>query len=124
MRILNVFSYLKLRYLLVILFVIFISGCGRGHPSHDSAPDPTPAKEVTLERIAITATQPITQGVSERTLAADNKQAFEAVDHYFDDSSQALTDLSVSDWHTNDKKVGYFDAPGVLTGGSPSNGSC
>ncbi|MGL4668673.1 MAG: Ig-like domain-containing protein, partial [Saezia sp.] len=51
------------------------------------------------------------------TLAAGNKQSFEAVGYYSDGSSHALTDLSVSDWHTSDQDVGYFNDPGVLIGG-------
>ncbi|WP_406675681.1 Ig-like domain-containing protein [Shewanella baltica] len=55
--------------------------------------------------------------MSQLTLAAGNKQAFEAVGYYSDGSSHALTDLSVSDWHTSDQDVGYFNDPGVLIGG-------
>ncbi|MGI2133571.1 Ig-like domain-containing protein, partial [Shewanella baltica] len=54
--------------------------------------------------------------MSQLTLAAGNKQAFAAVGHYSDGSSSTLTDLSVNDWHTSDKDVGFFDESGVLTG--------
>ncbi|WP_259522166.1 Ig-like domain-containing protein, partial [Shewanella baltica] len=51
------------------------------------------------------------------TLAAGNKQSFEAVGYYSDGSSRAITDLSVSDWHVSDQEVGYFNDPEVLIGG-------
>ena len=111
------FSTSLFNYLLIALLAIVISGCGRGHPPHDNTPDGTPSSEIKLERIDITASSPTTQGVSQLRLAAGNKQPFEAVGYYSDGSSRTLTDLSVSDWHTSDNNAGYFDAPGILTGG-------
>ena len=73
---------------------------------------------VTLERIDISASPISTKGVSQLTLAAGNKQPFDAVGYYSDGTSRILTDLSVSDWHSSDKDVGFFDAPGILTGGN------
>ncbi|MGI2134034.1 Ig-like domain-containing protein, partial [Shewanella baltica] len=55
--------------------------------------------------------------MSQLTLAAGNKQSFEAVGYYSDGSSRAITDLSVSDWHVSDQEVGYFNDPEVLIGG-------
>ena len=73
---------------------------------------------VKLERIDISASPIKTKGVSQLTLAAGNKQTFAAVGHYSDGSSSRLTDLSVNDWHSSDKDVGFFDAPGILVGGN------
>ncbi|MCF1458631.1 MAG: Ig-like domain-containing protein, partial [Shewanella sp.] len=71
-----------------------------------------------LERIDIVASPITTHGVSELTLAAGNKQPFEAIGYYSDGSSHALTDLNTSDWHTSDQDIGYFEDPGVLIGGN------
>ncbi|AEH16452.1 protein of unknown function DUF823 (plasmid) [Shewanella baltica OS117] len=92
--------------IIVLPLLMLLTGC-------DSGGDFT-AK---LERIDISASPLTTLGVSQLTLAAGNKQAFEAVGYYSDGSSHALTDLSVSDWHTSDQDVGYFNDPGVLIGG-------
>ena len=89
---------------------MLLTGCDSG-----GAFSGTTAK---LERIDISASPLTTRGVSQLTLAAGNKQAFEAVGYYSDGSSRALTDLSVGDWHTSDQDVGYFNDPGVLIGGN------
>ncbi|PHZ60089.1 hypothetical protein CRG86_001940 [Photobacterium leiognathi] len=71
-----------------------------------------------MERIDISASSIKTQGISQLTLTAGNQQAFTAVGYYSDGSSHILTDLNLDDWHTNDKKVGFFSAPGILTAAS------
>ncbi|CAH8186231.1 conserved hypothetical protein [Vibrio aestuarianus] len=71
---------------------------------------------IKLERIDIIASPITTQGMSQLTLAVGNKQPFEAVGHYSDGSSRALSDLTVGDWHTSDRNVGHFDEPGVFIG--------
>ncbi len=68
-----------------------------------------------LERIDIIASPVTTRGVSKLTLTQGNKQPFEVIGHYSDGSSHALTDLSVSDWHTSNRDVGRFDEPNVFT---------
>ena len=93
----------------VLPLLILLSGCHSEGAFSEST--------VTLERIDIIASPITTQGVSKLTLAAGNNQHFEAVGHYSDGSSRALTDLSVSDWHTSDQDTGYFNDPGVLIGG-------
>ncbi|MCW8345123.1 hypothetical protein MD535_03650, partial [Vibrio sp. ZSDZ65] len=101
---------LKVLLVLIVLpLSVLLAGCDSGGEFSEST--------IKLERIDITASLPTTRGVSELTLAAGNKQYFEAVGYYSDGSSHTLTDLSVSDWFTSDQNVGYFDTRGILTGG-------
>ncbi|NRD30323.1 hypothetical protein HQQ92_00490, partial [Shewanella sp. DC2-4] len=104
----KVFKYL----LLIAAFplLVLLTGCDSGGAFSGAT--------VKLERIDISASPIKTKGVSQLTLAAGNKQTFAAVGHYSDGSSSRLTDLSVNDWHSSDKDVGFFDAPGVLVGGN------
>ncbi len=74
---------------------------------------------VKLERIDIIPSKITTQGVSELRLAVGNKLFFEAIGHYSDGSSRLLSDLSVNDWHTSERDVGYFYTSGVLIGDNP-----
>ncbi|WP_217529451.1 Ig-like domain-containing protein [Vibrio metschnikovii] len=100
----------KALFLIVVFpLLTLLTGC-----DSEGAFSGTTAK---LERIDISASPLTTRGVSQLTLAAGNEQAFEAIGYYSDGSSRALTDLSVSDWHTSDQDVGYFNDPGVLIGG-------
>ncbi|MGD6736199.1 Ig-like domain-containing protein, partial [Photobacterium leiognathi subsp. mandapamensis] len=96
-----------------VLIIIQLAGCDSGG-SLPKYKDPV----LKLERIDITPSQITTQGVSELTLAAGNKQPFEAIGYYSDGSSREMENLSVDDWRTNNQKVGFFDAPGILTGGN------
>ncbi|WP_299695628.1 Ig-like domain-containing protein [uncultured Vibrio sp.] len=89
--------------------LIILTGCD----SADAVPEPS----VKLKSIRITASPITTLGVDQLTLAAGNKQPFEAVGHYSDGSFQTLTGLSLNDWHTTDLDTGYFNTPGMLVGG-------
>ncbi|WP_305839524.1 Ig-like domain-containing protein [Photobacterium leiognathi] len=91
---------------IVLLYLMLLQGC---HSEELSTK---------LERIDISASSIKTQGISQLTLTAGNQQAFTAVGYYSDGSSHILTDLNLDDWHTNDKKVGFFSAPGILTAAS------
>ncbi|NOH78003.1 hypothetical protein F0247_23720, partial [Vibrio crassostreae] len=93
--------------IVVFPVLILLTGCNSEGVFSEST--------VKLERIDIVASPITTRGVSQLTLAAGNKQPFEAVGHYSDGSSRTLTDLNVSDWHTSNPDVGYFDEPGVFT---------
>ncbi len=94
--------------LVVLPLIVLITGCN----SEGAFSDTT----VKLKQIEITASPITTQGVSQLTLAAGNEQIFEATGYYSDGSSQVLTDLSTSNWHTSDQYIGYFNASGVLVG--------
>ncbi len=71
-----------------------------------------------LERIEIEASPIATIGTSQLALAAGNEQPFEAMGHYSDGSSHALTELSVNAWHTSDAAKGTFETSGILTAGN------
>lgn len=97
------------RYVFVFSFVFFLLGC----ENRSDLPDDPPV----LTRIDITPIQ-ITKGMSDVTLAAGNTQPFVAVGHYADGTSKKLDDLAKEDWQSSDVNVGFFDTPGVLTGGN------
>ena len=101
--------YFKTLFAIVSLpLLMALGGCNSEGAFSDSV--------VKLDRIDIVVSPITMRGVSEVTLAKGNKQPFEAVGHYSDGSSHALTNLSVSDWHTSNRDIGHFDESGVLTG--------
>ena len=103
-------QYFKVLFLIVVFpLLTLLTGCNSEGAFSGSE------STVKLERIDITASPITTKGVSQLTLAVENDQPFEAVGHYSDGSFSTLTDLTVSDWHTSDSKVGRFDKPGVFT---------
>ncbi|TCT58380.1 Ig-like domain-containing protein [Vibrio crassostreae] len=103
-------KYFKSLFAIVVFpLLMLLTGCNSEGAFSEST--------VKLERIVIAASSITTQGVSQLTLAAGNKQPFEAVGHYSDGSSRTLTGFNVSDWHTSDLDTGYFNTPGVLVGG-------
>ncbi|MEC7307319.1 Ig-like domain-containing protein [Vibrio crassostreae] len=93
--------------ILAFPLLMLLTGCD----SEDAFSEST----VKLELIDIAPSPITTSGVSQLTLTVGNKQPFEAVGHYSDGSSQTLTDLTASDWHTNHTDVGRFDEQGVFT---------
>ncbi|EPN7765483.1 Ig-like domain-containing protein [Vibrio cholerae] len=97
---------------IVLSLVALLSGCNLDNKSNISS-----EPEIKLQSIDIKITSPTTLGVSELSLAAGNKQPFEAVGYYNDGSSKVLTDLSASNWQSSDRNVGYFDVSGILTAG-------
>ncbi|TOG85943.1 hypothetical protein CGI92_25305, partial [Vibrio parahaemolyticus] len=97
--------------LLVLPLLILVIGCN----SEGAFSELT----VKLERIDIIPSKITTQGVSELSLAVGNRLFFEAIGHYSDGSSRLLIDLSVNNWHTSERDVGYFYTPGVLIGDNP-----
>ncbi|WP_323931602.1 Ig-like domain-containing protein [Aeromonas caviae] len=112
----NLFS--KGMFALVVLpLLLLLTGCNSGN----ALPEKTVTPEVKLEHIDIIASPITTRGVSELTLAVGNQQPFEAIGRYSDGSSHTLTDLSVTDWHTSEQDIGYFNAPGVLVGAKPGS---
>ncbi|MCX9568853.1 hypothetical protein IG530_17935, partial [Vibrio cholerae] len=101
-------KYFNALFLIVVFpLLTLLNGCNSEGAFSEST--------VKLERIDIVASPITTRGVSQLTLAVGNKQPFEAVGHYSDGSSHALTDLNVSDWLISNSDVGHFDDPGVLT---------
>ncbi|MGU5660345.1 Ig-like domain-containing protein, partial [Aeromonas veronii] len=105
----NFFKYLTI--LVVFPILMLLTGCKSDGAFSEST-------AVNLERIEIIPSPITTQGVSKLTLAAGSKQYFEAIGYYSNGSSRTLTDLDVSDWHVNDRNIGYFNLPGVLIGGN------
>ncbi len=103
-----------LSYLLALItlpLLALLTGCN----SEDAFSDPTASNTTptaTLERIDITASTVRTQGRTHLTLAAGNRQEFVAVGHYSDSSSRMLTNLKISDWHSNDRSIGFFQLQG------------
>ncbi|CDU05772.1 Ig domain protein group 2 domain protein (fragment) [Vibrio coralliirubri] len=95
--------------LAIVIFplLMLLTGCNSEGAFSESS--------VKLERIDIVASPIKMSGVSNLTLAVGYKQSFEAVGHYSDGSSRTLTDLNVSNWHTNNSDAGYFDEPSVFT---------
>ncbi|KJF92659.1 Ig-like domain-containing protein [Photobacterium leiognathi] len=94
---------LSVRNLFLVIFVpiiILLTGCR-------------------LERIEIRPASPTTPKL---TLSSGNEQAFVAVGYLPDGSSRVLTDadLTLNNWKTSDDNKGYFNKPGILTGGNAS----
>ncbi|WP_299143415.1 Ig-like domain-containing protein [uncultured Vibrio sp.] len=103
-------KYFKALFAMVVFpLLILLTGC----KSDSGFTDPS----AILERIEIEASPIATIGTSQLTLAAGNKQPFEAVGYYADGSSRPLTDLTLSNWHTSDVAMGTFETSGVLTAG-------
>lgn len=99
----------RLSALVTLPLLTLLTACNSEGTSSEAA--------VKLDSIDIIASPITTQGVSELTLAAGNKQPIEAIGHYSDGSSHTLTDLSVTNWHSSNRDVGYFNDPGVLLPG-------
>ncbi|MGL5251426.1 MAG: Ig-like domain-containing protein [Enterovibrio sp.] len=97
--------------LIALSLLVLLAACN----SEDAfAPAETTAA---LKRIDIAAALPTTHGVSQLTLAAGNKQPFEATGYYSDGSFRVLTDSNIISWHTSDSDIGFFETPAILTGG-------
>jgi len=82
--------------------------------------DNSSAREVTLERITVTAFPGQTQGSSRLTLIKGNEQHFLAVGEYSNGYSKVLSE-DVSAWQSSDTKVADFSQPGVLKGRTSGN---
>ncbi|MCG9790564.1 Ig-like domain-containing protein [Vibrio mediterranei] len=69
-------------------------------------------QSLTLERIAIHPNPVITKGKSDLTLAAGNRQPFEAIGYYANGTSKALT--STVSWRSSNNESATFASSGVL----------